>query len=108
MKVVTAEDMQTGPGPEDWFTGTVWRDAAPVGAPPDVAVNRVLLEPGARLQDREHRRFQARDLLQEAPRLGAVRDVALEADAVTQEEDCLPMPVAGHLRRVAHHLLEGG
>ena len=35
MKVVTARDMQTGPGPEDWFTGTVWRDAAPVGAPPE-------------------------------------------------------------------------
>jgi hypothetical protein len=32
----------------------------------------------AGFQDREHRRFQARDLLQEAPRLGAVRDVALE------------------------------
>ena len=38
MKIVTVKDMQTGPGPGEWFTGTVWRDAAPVGAPPDVAV----------------------------------------------------------------------
>jgi quercetin dioxygenase-like cupin family protein len=48
MKVVTMKDMQTGPGPEDWFTGVVWRDAAPTGSSPDVAVNRVLFDPGAR------------------------------------------------------------
>ena len=54
MKVVTAQDMQTGPGPEDWFTGTVWRDAAPVDASPDVAVNRVLFEPGARTHWHTH------------------------------------------------------
>ena len=41
MRVVTMKDMQTGPGPEDWFTGTVWRDAAPVDAPPDVPVAEV-------------------------------------------------------------------
>ncbi len=34
MKIVTAKDMQTDRGPEDWFTGTVWRDATPVGPRP--------------------------------------------------------------------------
>ena len=29
MKVVSAENMETRRGPEDWFTGTVWMDAAP-------------------------------------------------------------------------------
>jgi quercetin dioxygenase-like cupin family protein len=54
MKVVTVKDMQTGPGPEDWFTGVVWRDAAPTGSSPDVAVNRVLFEPGARTHWHTH------------------------------------------------------
>ena len=54
MKVVTARDMQTARGPEDWFTGTVWRDNAPVGGAPDVAVNRVLFEPGARTRWHTH------------------------------------------------------
>ena len=54
MRVVTAKDMQTGRGPEDWFTGTVWRDAAPTGSPPDVAVNRVLFEPGSRTHWHTH------------------------------------------------------
>jgi quercetin dioxygenase-like cupin family protein len=54
MKVVTSKDMQTARGPEDWFTGTVWRDAAPVDDPPDVAVNRVLFEPGARTHWHTH------------------------------------------------------
>ena len=54
MKIVTAEDMQTARGPEDWFTGTVWRDAAPAGPGPGVAVNRVLFEPGARTHWHTH------------------------------------------------------
>ena len=54
MKVITPRDMQTARGPEDWFTGTVWRDGAPIGDPPDVAVNRVLFEPGARTHWHTH------------------------------------------------------
>ena len=54
MKVITPRDMQTARGPEGWFTGTVWRDGAPVGDPPDVAVNRVLFEPGARTHWHTH------------------------------------------------------
>ena len=54
MKIVTARDMQTARGPEDWFTGTVWRDNAPVEESPGVAVNRVLFEPGARTHWHTH------------------------------------------------------
>ena len=54
MRVITAQDMQTTRGPEDWFTRTVWRDAAPAGQPPGVAVNRVLFEPGARTHWHTH------------------------------------------------------
>lgn len=54
MRVVTVGDMQTGQGPGEWFTGTVWRDNAPVGGPPDVAVNRVFFEPGGRTHWHTH------------------------------------------------------
>ena len=54
MKIVTSKDMQSARGSEDWFTGTVWRDAAPVGDSPDAGVNRVLFEPGARTRWHTH------------------------------------------------------
>jgi quercetin dioxygenase-like cupin family protein len=54
VKIVAPGAMQTARGPEDWFTGTVWRDNAPVGESPDVAVNRVLFEPGARTHWHTH------------------------------------------------------
>ncbi|MGH3146048.1 MAG: (R)-mandelonitrile lyase [Rubrobacter sp.] len=54
MRVITAQDMQTARGPEDWFTGVVWRDAAPASPQPGVAVNRVLFEPGARTHWHTH------------------------------------------------------
>ena len=54
MRVTTAKDMQTTRGSEDWFTGAVWRDAAPAGPQPDAAVNRVLFEPGARTHWHPH------------------------------------------------------
>jgi quercetin dioxygenase-like cupin family protein len=54
MKIVTLKDMQTARGPEEWFTGAVYRDAAPVGGSPDVGVNRVLFEPGARTHWHTH------------------------------------------------------
>ena len=54
MKIVTLKDMKTARGPEEWFTGAVWRDAAPMGGSPDVAVNRVLFEPGARTHWHAH------------------------------------------------------
>jgi quercetin dioxygenase-like cupin family protein len=54
VRIVTARDMQTARGPEDWFTGAVWRDNAPVEGTPDVAVNRVFFEPGARTNWHAH------------------------------------------------------
>jgi len=46
--------METQRGPEQWFTGVVWMDAAPAGSPPDVGVFRVFFEPGARTNWHTH------------------------------------------------------
>ena len=34
MRVVSAENMETRRGPEEWFTGVVYMDAAPAGTSP--------------------------------------------------------------------------
>ncbi len=54
MKVISAKDVQTRRGPEEWFTGTVWMDAAPAGPSPDAGLFRVLFEPGARTNWHTH------------------------------------------------------
>jgi quercetin dioxygenase-like cupin family protein len=54
MRVIPAIGAQSHRGPEGWFTGTVWRDASPPGGSPDVAVSRVLFEPGARTHWHTH------------------------------------------------------
>jgi quercetin dioxygenase-like cupin family protein len=54
MKIVSARNMETQRGPEQWFTGVVWMDAAPAGSPPDVGVFRVFFEPGARTNWHTH------------------------------------------------------
>jgi quercetin dioxygenase-like cupin family protein len=81
MKVVTAKDMQTGAGPEDWFTGTVWRDAAPTGSSPDVAVNRVLFEPGARTHWHTHPEGQILYIITGTCRAGKEGEVPVEVEA---------------------------
>ncbi len=53
MRVVSAENMETRRGPEEWFTGNVWMDAAPA-SPPGAGVFRVLFEPGARTNWHTH------------------------------------------------------
>ncbi|HZB83090.1 MAG TPA: cupin domain-containing protein [Rubrobacteraceae bacterium] len=54
MNVVSAADMEeVRRGPEEWFTGAVWMDAAPT-SPPDAGVFRVLFEPGARTNWHTH------------------------------------------------------
>jgi quercetin dioxygenase-like cupin family protein len=54
VNIVSAEDMEeVRRGPEEWFTGAVWMDAAPV-SPPDAGVFRVLFEPGARTNWHTH------------------------------------------------------
>jgi quercetin dioxygenase-like cupin family protein len=53
VKVISPKDMQTRRGPEDWFTGSVWMDAAAVETP-GAGVFRVLFEPGARTNWHTH------------------------------------------------------
>lgn len=53
MKVVSAQDMETRRGPEEWFSGTVWMAVAPASLP-GVRVLRVLFEPGARTNWHTH------------------------------------------------------
>ena len=54
MRVVSAENMETRRGPEEWFTGVVWIDAAPADSSPGAGVFRVLFEPGARTNWHTH------------------------------------------------------
>jgi quercetin dioxygenase-like cupin family protein len=54
MRVVSAEDMETRRGPEKWFTGVVWMNAAPADSSPGAGVFRVLFEPGARTNWHTH------------------------------------------------------
>ena len=53
MKVISLEDMETRQGPEDWFTGAVWMDAAAIETP-GAGIFRVLFEPGARTNWHTH------------------------------------------------------
>ncbi len=53
MNVVSAKDMQTRRGPDDWFTGVVWMDHAYVPTP-GAGFFRVLFEPGARTHWHTH------------------------------------------------------
>ena len=52
MKVISPRDMETRRGPGDWFTGTVWMDAAV--ETPGAGIFRVLFEPGARTNWHTH------------------------------------------------------
>ena len=54
MKVVSLKDMEPRRGPEKWFTGGVWMDAAPADSLPGAGVFRVLFEAGARTNWHTH------------------------------------------------------
>jgi len=54
MKVVSTRNSEIRHGPEEWFTGVVWMDAAPAGTSPDAGIFRVLFEPGARTNWHTH------------------------------------------------------
>jgi quercetin dioxygenase-like cupin family protein len=54
MKLVSTQNMQTRRGPEEWFTGVAWMDAAPATSSPDAGIFRVLFEPGARTNWHTH------------------------------------------------------
>ena len=52
MKVISLKDMESRRGPEDWFTGAVWMDAAV--ETPGAGIFRVLFEPRARTNWHTH------------------------------------------------------
>jgi len=54
MKVVSTRNSDIRRGPEEWFTGVVWMDAASAGSSPDAGIFRVLFEPGARTNWHTH------------------------------------------------------
>jgi quercetin dioxygenase-like cupin family protein len=54
VKLVSTRNMQTRRGPEEWFTGIVWMEAAPTNQSPDAGVFRVLFEPKARTNWHTH------------------------------------------------------
>ena len=54
MKLISTQNIQTRRGPEGWFTGVAWMDAAPAGPSPDAGIFRVLFEPGARTNWHTH------------------------------------------------------
>ncbi len=53
MKVISANDVETRRGPEEWFTGTVWMDVASIPQP-GAGLFRVFFEPGARTNWHTH------------------------------------------------------
>jgi quercetin dioxygenase-like cupin family protein len=53
VQVVSSKNIETRRGPEEWFTGDVWLDAASVPSP-GAGVFRVLFEPGARTNWHTH------------------------------------------------------
>ena len=54
VKIVRSVESETRRAPSEWFTGTVWMEAAPAGSSPDVGVFRVSFEPGARTNWHTH------------------------------------------------------
>jgi quercetin dioxygenase-like cupin family protein len=54
MKVVSTRNSEIRRGPEEWFTGVVWMDAASAGSSPDAGIFRVFFEPGARTNWHTH------------------------------------------------------
>ena len=69
MRVVSQGDMEGRRGPEDWFTGDVWMDAASVPQP-GAGLFRVLFEPGARTNWHTHPEGQVLFVVTGAGRAG--------------------------------------
>ncbi len=53
MQVVSSKSMEIRRGPQEWFTGGVWMDAASIPSP-GAGLFRVLFEPGARTNWHTH------------------------------------------------------
>lgn len=81
MKVVSANDTESRRGPEDWFTGGVWMEAAPAGPSPDAGVFKVFFEPGARTNWHTHPEGQILFVLTGKGRVGTEGGEVLEVGA---------------------------
>jgi quercetin dioxygenase-like cupin family protein len=80
MKVVSQGDMEGRRGPEDWFTGDVWMDAASVPQP-GAGLFRVLFEPGARTNWHTHPEGQFLVVVTGAGRAGTEGGPVVEIEA---------------------------
>jgi quercetin dioxygenase-like cupin family protein len=77
MQVFSAGDTETRRGPEEWFTGTVWMEAASV-PPPGAGLFRVLFEPGARTNWHAHPEGQILHVLTGTGRVQKSGEQAIE------------------------------
>jgi quercetin dioxygenase-like cupin family protein len=80
VKVISLKDMDSRRGPEDWFTGAVWMDAASVPTP-GAGIFRVLFEPGARTNWHTHPEGQFLYVVTGAGRAGREGAPAVEIGA---------------------------
>lgn len=69
MEIISAENMQTRRGPEDWFTGGVWMETASVPQP-GAGFIRVSYDPGARTNWHTHPEGQFLYIVTGAGRVG--------------------------------------
>ena len=79
MQVVSSRDMETRRGPEDWFTGDVWMDAASIPSP-GAGLFRVLFEPGARTNWHTHPEGQFLYVVTGAGRAGRESEPVVEIE----------------------------
>ena len=80
MKVVSLQGMEGRRGPEDWFTGDVWMDAASIEKP-GAGLFRVLFEPGARTNWHTHPEGQFLFVVTGAGRAGTEGGAVVEIEA---------------------------
>jgi quercetin dioxygenase-like cupin family protein len=80
VKVVSPQSMEGRKGPEDWFTGEVWMDAASVPKP-GARLARVLFEPGARTNWHTHSEGQFLFVVTGAGRAGTEDGPVVEIGA---------------------------
>jgi quercetin dioxygenase-like cupin family protein len=78
--VVSSRDMETRRGPEEWFTGDVWLEAASVPSP-GAGLFRVLFEPGARTNWHTHPEGQFLYVVTGAGRVGREGEPVIEIGA---------------------------
>ena len=81
MRIVSAIDMNTRRGPEEWFTGTVWMDSSAAGPSPDAGFFRVLFEPEARSNWHTHPEGQLLHIITGTCRAGREGESPVDIEA---------------------------